>query len=78
MSEDIGVRIGGPEDVHPMMELALQACEENGFVDPNPHKMETAMPNTAIFADLLTTWVPDEATRKRILVDNPARLYGFK
>jgi hypothetical protein len=39
MSEDIGVRIGGPEDVHPMMELALQACEENGFVDPNPHKL---------------------------------------
>ena len=39
MSEDIGVRIGGPEDVHPMMELALQACEENGFVDPNPQKL---------------------------------------
>jgi hypothetical protein len=39
MSEDIGVRIGGPEDIHPMMELALQACEENGFVDPNPQKL---------------------------------------
>jgi hypothetical protein len=39
MSEDFGVRIGTPEDVHPMMELALQACEENGFVDPNPHKL---------------------------------------
>jgi predicted TIM-barrel fold metal-dependent hydrolase len=22
-------------------------------------------------------WVPDEATRNRILVDNPKRLYGF-
>jgi predicted TIM-barrel fold metal-dependent hydrolase len=43
-----------------------------------PHVMlETAMPSTALFADLLMTWVPDEATRKRILVDNPARLYGF-
>jgi hypothetical protein len=39
MSEDFGVRIGTPEDVHPMMELALQACEENGFVDPNPQKL---------------------------------------
>jgi hypothetical protein len=39
MSEDFGVRIGTPEDVHPMMELALQACEENGFVDPNPYKL---------------------------------------
>jgi len=39
MSDDFGVRIGTPEDVHPMMELALQACEENGFVDPNPQKL---------------------------------------
>jgi predicted TIM-barrel fold metal-dependent hydrolase len=27
--------------------------------------------------DLLLHWVPDEADRRRILVDNPARLYGF-
>jgi predicted TIM-barrel fold metal-dependent hydrolase len=27
--------------------------------------------------NLLTVWVPDGATRKLILVDNPARLYGF-
>jgi hypothetical protein len=39
MSDDLGVRIGTPEDIHPMMELALQACEENGFVDPNPQKL---------------------------------------
>jgi hypothetical protein len=39
MSEDLGVRIGTPEDIHPMMELALQACDENGFVDPNPQKL---------------------------------------
>jgi len=39
MSDDFGVRIGTPEDVHPMMDLALQACEENGFVDPNPQKL---------------------------------------
>ena len=25
----------------------------------------------------LAKWAPDEATRKKILVDNPARLYGF-
>ena len=25
----------------------------------------------------LPKWVPDAATRKKILVDNPARLYGF-
>jgi predicted TIM-barrel fold metal-dependent hydrolase len=25
----------------------------------------------------LPVWAPDEATRRKILVDNPARLYGF-
>jgi predicted TIM-barrel fold metal-dependent hydrolase len=25
----------------------------------------------------LPKWVPDAATRKKILVDNPARLYGY-
>jgi len=27
--------------------------------------------------NLLGAWAPDEATRRRILVDNPAKLYGF-
>jgi hypothetical protein len=37
--ENIDVRIGTPEDVHKMMDLALAACDENGFVDPNPQKL---------------------------------------
>jgi predicted TIM-barrel fold metal-dependent hydrolase len=35
------------------------------------------MPNTTDLLDLLADWVPDEATRNQILVDNPAALYGF-
>jgi predicted TIM-barrel fold metal-dependent hydrolase len=27
--------------------------------------------------DLLADWVPDEAVRKRILTDNPQKLFGF-
>jgi predicted TIM-barrel fold metal-dependent hydrolase len=27
--------------------------------------------------NLLAVWAPDAAIRKKILVDNPARLYGF-
>ena len=27
--------------------------------------------------NLLPAWVPDPAIRRAILVDNPARLYGF-
>jgi hypothetical protein len=34
-----GVRAGTPEDIDPMMQLALAACEENGFVEPNPQKL---------------------------------------
>ena len=43
-----------------------------------PHPMCTIpMPNDGTLADMLLDWVPDAALRKRILVDNPAELYGF-
>lgn len=35
------------------------------------------MPNDADLLDALLDYAPDEALRRRILVDNPARLYGF-
>jgi len=35
------------------------------------------MPSDGELADLLAEWVPDAGLRKRVLVDNPARLYGF-
>jgi 2-pyrone-4,6-dicarboxylate lactonase len=35
------------------------------------------MPNDGDLLDLLADWVPDEAARRRILVDNPCALYGF-
>ena len=43
-----------------------------------PHTTMTGyMPDDGDLMDLLLDWAPDEATRKRILVDNPAVLYGF-
>ena len=42
-----------------------------------PHPTETEKPDDAVLFDLLGDWAPDEATRRRILVDNPAKLYGF-
>jgi 2-pyrone-4,6-dicarboxylate lactonase len=43
-----------------------------------PHVLlETAMPNDGDLVDQIAVWVPDETARKRILVDNPERLYGF-
>jgi predicted TIM-barrel fold metal-dependent hydrolase len=43
-----------------------------------PHAVfKGTMPNTTDLFDLLVDWVPDEKTRARILVDNPATLFGF-
>ena len=39
MTEILDVRTGIPEDIDNMMELALSACEENGFVEPNSIKL---------------------------------------
>jgi predicted TIM-barrel fold metal-dependent hydrolase len=39
--------------------------------------IKTAMPEDRRLLGLLEHWVPDEAKRRRILVDNPATLYGF-
>jgi len=36
---DIHVRIGTPDDVHPMVEIALMAARENGVLAPNPEKL---------------------------------------
>lgn len=38
MSE-LNVRIGTPDDLDPIMALAMNACEENGFIEPNPVKL---------------------------------------
>jgi predicted TIM-barrel fold metal-dependent hydrolase len=44
-----------------------------------PHVLlETTMPNDGDLVDQIVVWVPDEAVRKRILVDNAERLYGFE
>ncbi len=43
-----------------------------------PHVMKKKpMANDGDMADLLARWAPDAAARARILVDNPAALYGF-
>ena len=44
---------------------------------PHPSVPKETRPDDADLLDLLLDWAPDEATRRKILVDNPARLYGF-
>ena len=42
-----------------------------------PHVTERNKPDDAVLFDLVCDWVPDELGRRRLLVDNPAELYGF-
>jgi D-galactarolactone isomerase len=42
-----------------------------------PHPTEPTKPDDAVLFDLMARWAPDAVIRRRILVDNAARLYGF-
>jgi predicted TIM-barrel fold metal-dependent hydrolase len=42
-----------------------------------PHPNHKAVPNDGDLVDLIATIAPDEEKRRRMLVDNPARLFGF-
>jgi predicted TIM-barrel fold metal-dependent hydrolase len=42
-----------------------------------PHPTEKDKPDDALLFDLLIDWVPDEKVRHRVLVENPAVVYGF-
>ena len=42
-----------------------------------PHSQMAPTPEAGALLDQLFEWVPDTAVRHAILVDNPARLYGF-
>jgi D-galactarolactone isomerase len=42
-----------------------------------PHPGRDPAPDDAALLGLLQHWAPDDATRQRVLVHNPAALYGF-
>jgi D-galactarolactone isomerase len=44
---------------------------------PHPTEAPDKKPNDAFLFDLLAQWVPEEAMRNRVLVENPEALYGF-
>jgi D-galactarolactone isomerase len=44
---------------------------------PHPSAPKDRVPDDADLLDLLLDWAPDEAIRRKILVDNPASIYGF-
>ena len=40
-------------------------------------RVEGEMPDAGHLFELFQLWTPDQATQHRILVTNPAKLYGF-
>jgi D-galactarolactone isomerase len=66
------------EDVGALAKALVKAAPERMLWASNwPHPSVQQKPDDAALLDILLDWAPDEATRRRILVDNPAKLYGF-
>lgn len=66
-------------DMVPFAAALIEAAPDRilwGTDWPHPN-MEPPMPNDGDLVDLLALYAPDGEMRRRILVDNPARLYGF-
>jgi D-galactarolactone isomerase len=66
-------------DVQPLaLALIEQAPDRMLWASNWPHpSLKKDFPDEAELLDLLAEWAPDAATREKILVANPAQLYGF-
>ena len=66
-------------DARPFHEALVAANPERlvwGSDWPHP-RVEGEMPDAGRLFELFQSWTPDAAVRQRILVTNPAKLYGF-
>ena len=67
------------DDVQPMARALIEANSGRimwGTDWPHPNKY-AVNPNDGDLVDWFGIWVPDEAMRKKIMVDNPAAFYRF-
>jgi predicted TIM-barrel fold metal-dependent hydrolase len=58
-------------------DLAAHAPERIVWGTDWPHPNHKAVPNDGELVDLIAEIAPDEKTRHRMLVENPAKLFGF-
>ncbi len=75
-------KVGPPlfDDVGALAKVLAEEAPERMLWATNwPHLGQSPerVGDEAGLLDLLLDWAPDETTRQRILVDNPAQLYGF-
>jgi predicted TIM-barrel fold metal-dependent hydrolase len=68
----------GYADITQVAQAYVKAAPERMVWGSNwPHPNEINKPDDAALFDLMAKWAPDATTRHRILVENPAELYGF-
>lgn len=66
------------DDVVPFARALVEAAPDRVLWGTDwPHPNVSHMPDDGDLVDLLSDFAPDETTRNRILVDNPATLYEF-
>jgi predicted TIM-barrel fold metal-dependent hydrolase len=74
-------RLGAPhyEDVLPLVRALVAANPDRLlWASDWPHsELFDAPPQDAELVDIVSAWLPDAALRRRVCVDNPARLYGY-
>jgi len=65
-------------DVAPNVKALVAAAPERCVWGTDwPHAQMDPQPEAGMLLDQVFEWVPDAALRQKILVENPARLYGF-
>ncbi len=79
---DRNTRLGPPyADIDPYVSALLQANEERvvwGSDWPHINYFDAReVPDDGALVNLLARWMPNADQRRRVLVDNAARLYGF-
>jgi D-galactarolactone isomerase len=67
------------DDVGALAKVLIKAAPDRMVWASNwPHPTPgVTVPDDAVLLDMLLDWAPEEAVRRKILVDNPAILYGF-
>jgi predicted TIM-barrel fold metal-dependent hydrolase len=76
----IDSKVGSPsyaESVPTARAYIKEAPERLVWGSDWPHPTTNDKPDDAVLFDLLLQWAPDARERYRILVENPAKLYGF-
>jgi len=73
-------RAGPPfRDVVPFAQALVEAAPDRVLWGTDwPHPNVPAMPDDGDLVDLVPLYAPDPALRRKLLVENPARLFGFE